>query len=291
MIERLDDFELNFQHFAFSRVQLAMLGHSAGGVQVTDSTQYGRHAAVINASLTAAWQRWLSRWSFEADGTDDYLDFGNILNDVWTADSFFVSCWVYRTAAVTVWLLNKIGDTSVTPTENQRQWRFGIVGTGEVDYGWYGSLVANSYRIHRTVDTLNVGRWHHIAAQYDASAAANDRITIFIDGRPAPTGLAFSAGSPLAIQSGTARLGCFAFLGSAGVTPGFYGSARIADLIVCRGVLPPSFAASLADPTDVMLNGLLVNKVVQHGVFFPASLSGWKLWYASQPTIIGEGLI
>jgi hypothetical protein len=283
VIERPDHFVLNPEHFATANIEMALLGHRAGGERWDDSTAYDRHGTIANASLNTAWQRWHGRWSVAADGIDDYMDFGNILNDVWTGDSFSGACRIYTTLSGHTWCLCKIGDVHVTPAENQRQWRFAVQSTGQVDFAWYGQLDTSMYRVHWSTDTIPSNVWTHIAVSYNASAAVDSRVSLWINGISVANAVVYSKGSTGAIQAGTARLGSGRFLGSVGATPAptLCSECRIADLIVYRGLIPSTVVQTLADPTDAMLGGLIVSPVRRNWVFFPAAVSGWKPWYAA----------
>lgn len=100
-------------------------------------------------------------------------------------------------------------------SESQRQWYLRLQNDGKIGFVWMGTLSASSYR--GTVGTTVVSEGtHRLVSIYDPSLGINDRVSFFLDGIQESTSINLSAGTPSAIQSGTAHLGIGASLGSDG---------------------------------------------------------------------------
>jgi hypothetical protein len=185
-----------------------LVGDASGTVQgpiVTEPGQVGR-AIVLS-------------------GTSNYVDFGNVLNDVFSGGaSFSVSMWLQPTSASIasseIDLLSKSGDSSCSPTENERQFNINFLN-GDPAFS-PETPTLSAYFIVEDHSALEANIWQHLLVVYDGSGtAALQRVDLYVNGASATTSLSTSVGSfPFAIGAGTAHLGLGQRVGSNGAPCG-----------------------------------------------------------------------
>ena len=143
--------------------------------------------------------------AYSFDGSNDYVDFGDILDtEVWTAGDFAISGWIKTNGLNTVQVFNKYHNIS-----GNRQFHFRVIYSG-------GNLKLNAY-IHTTLNnaeyrfwegstSLNANTWYHVALNYDASASSNDRVSCFINGSSETMTVTQLSGTLSTIPDGSASL-------------------------------------------------------------------------------------
>ena len=107
-----------------------------------------------------------NRFSFEFDGTDDYVDMGNTL-DFTNTDAFSISCWFKRTrSGVSEFLVSKQDSTSnargytlLIPFDDNK-----VTVVIRNNAGSGGRLIVDC-----TTAITNTN-WHHIVMTYDGSS-------------------------------------------------------------------------------------------------------------------------
>ena len=180
------------------------------------------------------------------DGSDDYVNFGNILNDVFAGvdKKFSIMSWVnYNTLDLNGnHIVNKTGDSNFN--ENQRQFSFQVrnpnnaYGSYELEFFTYFNLAVSNYRGYRTVNAdIQTGRFYHFCVSYDGNINGPDRYGLFVDGVKYSVTPTFTGGSWGDIQSGTARLAIGAQIGSSSSSPIAVSDASISNLSIYNRAL------------------------------------------------------
>jgi hypothetical protein len=169
------------------------LGYSAGTERVLDMSGFGHHG-VLDAGYPSVWRAGTSPERFlRMDGDENYLNFGNILNDDGLSD-FVIEVWCNcRGADGTMQeilgkqepTLDAAGFGLLRLTTNLVEFRIGS-GTSEITVSSVSTLMANS--------------WNHIAVAVDRS----DLATLYING------VAEASTSVAAIGSGANTLNYYA---------------------------------------------------------------------------------
>lgn len=125
-----------------------------------------------------------NRFSFEFDGTDDYIDCGDNNNlsfgDVSTDSPFTFSLWVKVDDLSTGHGLIEKQDSS-----NNREYIFFIGSDGAIYNNIYSNGVALNRRGRKTsTGLISSNTWYHLAWTYDGQGGTNasDGIKIYLDG-------------------------------------------------------------------------------------------------------------
>ena len=110
-----------------------------------------------------------SLYSITLDGTDDYIDLGNVLN--LGQGDFTISMWVYVTEAASNIFLSKYQDAN-------NYWAFKTQGDGQVQFEAKigGSTICD--QISDADGTLSENQWVHIAHTNDRSETDGEKIYI-----------------------------------------------------------------------------------------------------------------
>lgn len=156
------------------------------------------------------------------DGVNDYVNFGNIFNDVFagTDKKFTISSWVKYNSILENGntIVSKIGDSSFS--ENQRQFVFFVrnpsnsYGSFELEFFVYFSLSVVNYRGYRTVNAnIQPNQFYNFAISYDGSIDDVGRFTLYVNSIAYNLTSTFTQGDWGDIQSGSARLSIAANIG------------------------------------------------------------------------------
>ena len=156
---------------------------------------------------------------FSFDGTDDHVNFGNILNSVLSGNDckFTFSLWtrVDNISGTSHHLISKNGDSNFN--ENQRQLIFLHRNSGKLEFIYYGLNSATIYRVIRANNvTLEVSKWYNLVATYDGSIDTNnglDRVVIYQNASVVSTYMEATAGSLVGLVSSSSRLSLGAMIG------------------------------------------------------------------------------
>jgi hypothetical protein len=125
-----------------------------------------------------------SRFSMTTDGTNEYVEMGNVL-DFERTDTFSFSCWFKTTLSVNAYLIAKM-------TNDATAQGYGIY---MVTSGSIGLILRNDNGTSNKIDLsttatgFNDGKWHHLVWTYDGGSLASG-ITCIIDGSAEPTTVA-----------------------------------------------------------------------------------------------------
>lgn len=147
---------------------------------------------------------------FPADQTA-YLDFGNVLNDVFAgADKKFTIAFWAKAEAKTggMVMLGKSADTACEPDQDERQWITAMAEDGRVGFTYQTKTKGNNKLVMSSTAITDSTVWKHYAFVYDGSddTSAQARVSIYIDGQKETTQLAELGIWPFDLQEVEARL-------------------------------------------------------------------------------------
>jgi len=135
-----------------------------------------------------------NRFSFEFDGTDDFVNIGTTSLGITTAIS--ISAWVKIPTTNTGGGGANIQVIACEDTTSggQRNWNMFWRGTGSNYFAWvvFHTNLSSS-TVTTTGITPNNGQWHHILGTYDGTTNANG-IKLYVDGVLNVQGTAVSTG-------------------------------------------------------------------------------------------------
>ena len=214
---------VQIQNDTYNRMDFVSNGTATfGGVVLEEFFLRRINAGLLRNSPT------ISNGFITFDGTNDYIDLGDILDDViaGTDNKFSISVWVnFNSLAddISYQMVSKQGDSNFG--ENERQMIFNVrnltsynYGGYRVEFGTYGALTSTVYRFYRTSDfSVETNKWYNLVATYDGSVDTNngaDRVNIYANGVLLSKTSSFTAGSlNSSIPSGAARLAIGAAIG------------------------------------------------------------------------------
>ena len=115
------------------------------------------------------------------DGTDDYLNMGNVLSFERT-DSFSLTAWVKRSEAGS-------NDQIITKMTNGGVFRGYMLGFTSADLIiiYIRSTVTTNFAAIQTSAFPDVNKWYHVVATYDGSSSVAG-MKIYVNGNLVPTG-------------------------------------------------------------------------------------------------------
>lgn len=154
------------------------------------------------------------------DGVDDYVNYGNIFNDVFAGvdKKFTISSWVNYNALQQNGnvILSKLGDSIFN--ENQRQISFQVrninYGSFELEFFAYFTLTVTNYAGYRTVNAnIQTNQYYNFVVSYDGSIDGSGRYSLFVNGIQYNVTPTFTGGTWGDIQPGNARMSIGATIG------------------------------------------------------------------------------
>jgi hypothetical protein len=166
--------------------------------------------------------------SLSFDGVDDYINFGDIFNDVFAGvdKKFAISSWVnYNTLKPTGnVILSKSGD--ITFDENERQIYLSVrnpsndYGSFELEFLTYFNPAGapfqpgSNYAGYRTVNAnIQTNQYYNFVVSYDGSIDDSGRYSLFVNGIQYNVTPTITAGGLENIQPGNARMSIGAVIG------------------------------------------------------------------------------
>ncbi|WP_370088103.1 LamG-like jellyroll fold domain-containing protein [Ekhidna sp.] len=159
-------------------------------------------------------------YALSFDGSDDYVDMGDVLDNVFAgADkAFSIEAWIYMTTTANS---NQIVFKSANSVcgSDERQFGFSVGSSGQLGFTYNGSLAIGNQRTVQGTSTLEANRWYHVAAIYDGSIDTNDgldRVSLYINGKQDATVLSTTTGVLGDIPDGPAHLAVGSLINSAG---------------------------------------------------------------------------
>ena len=193
------------------------------GTTVKD-TSGNNHNGTINS---ATWGDGKFGEALNFDGSNDYVDLGDILDDVFAgADKkFSFSLWVKPASEMTNnSMITKCADSGCS--ENQRQFLFRLSTDSKPEFLYFCALGTQPFRYRGVLGSTpitDLNKWYHLVMTYDGSVDTNnglDRVKIYVDGAAESTSLNLSSGTLGDILNGTAHLGIGKNLTSSGTNCG-----------------------------------------------------------------------
>ncbi len=152
---------------------------NGAGSSATDSSSAGNNGVLTNFDLASAWVPGFIGGALTFDGTDDFVELGDILN--FDASSpFTISAWTNRQAVGSDHTIFARAD--YTDPVLQRGYWFGFSSTDTLDLFLVSdSSTGNRLRIDSTTLFNSPGTPHHVAVTYDGSTMASGA-KLFVDG-------------------------------------------------------------------------------------------------------------
>ena len=145
------------------------------------------------------------------DGVNDYVDLGNIMNDVFAGANkqFTIEAWVkIDKYGGNKSLVSKYANSSCS--QDGRQFSFSIMDDGKLGFTAYGTVKTTFYRQLVSTTILSLNTWTHVAVTYNGvekSTIPSDRIKLYINGIEETTTLNGSSGAyPFDLPSANAHL-------------------------------------------------------------------------------------
>ena len=204
------------------------------GLRLHDHSRRNNWGTLTNATVLTAWTVSRGQYALTLDGVNDVIDCGDVLNNVFvgTESRFSVFAWINVTTSQNQFVASKI---ETSPTAN-RQWFLRANDDG-LDFVWYGDLNALTFRVMRHARTFTTSGWVHVGADFDATVASADaKARLYVDGVQVATTIPFTAGSPVSIQTGTARLAIGGAVTSTGTASAVF-AGSVDDIIIYNRLL------------------------------------------------------
>lgn len=248
--ERPPDWELNPDADLAQGLVFFGGGRYHGTAYCDDASGRGNHGTLTSMDPPTAWV-WdgvLNRWSLTMDGNNDHV----LVSDspsLDLTDTLTVACWV-RSPRTWTSANNRYYEIVAKNSIFTNGYGLAIYerdAVRELDLSfWTRAAALNELRY-----TLGSGDsvawsgnvWHHLAG---VSSPAGK--TVYYDGVPVVTGAAHAA----AANTGSLYVGD----GSHSSDNNWIGD--VSDALVCSRALSPAEIAALADPSNVMLSGLIL---------------------------------
>jgi len=241
----------------------AALGGGATTLLCADASGYGNHGTLTNMEPATDWV-WvpeLGRWALDFDGSNDYAALATAAVNSIIGLPYTMACWLKTTTTSTsgVMFAGKLADPyyiaeiEITKTSTVR------LGGNAAGTAW-----TNDYA------TAGFAAWTHIAHVHTGAA-----VLCYVNG--------VAQGSPLAKALPSTISGFDFALAAKYAGTSSHLAGGIADPVLYNRALSPSEIAIHADPSNVMLSGLLGPP--RRRVF--ASAGGGPITYRAQ--ILGAG--
>lgn len=175
---------------------------------------------------------------FSFDGTNDFVNFGDILDSVFVGSSakFTLSAWInVLSTTATMCIFGKIADSSFL--EDQRQILF-YLNNRFLTALWYGALNSASYVQLQCPVLIPLNTWTYVAMNFDATIVnSNQKCNLFINGNLVNYNILLSQSSPSSIPNGTAPLAIGASVSTNGLSSTYLFNGSINDSRIYNRVL------------------------------------------------------
>jgi hypothetical protein len=238
--QRPDGFTIDKRH-PWANAAFLGLGNRPGTTQYADSGFYGNHGVLTGYSGAGdtpmdkwAFDPYLGRWALGYDITDDSV---SLLPRLTRKTRWSVSAWARIPASPGNNNRGIYNEYKTTAT-----WlRVGLLEYSTQIHAKYGD---GSYTYADLIgaSSLVSGTWAHVYVERNENV-----YSLYINGRPDcdPVTVTLNVMAPTSATIGTGT----------SVKPW---NQQLTDVILCEKCLSPSEIACLADPTNVMLDGLIV---------------------------------
>ena len=204
------------------------------------SRRAGYAASIGGAVAAPSTPAWANTYSLDFDGTNDYLDIGDVLLD--GVSAFTVTTWV-KCASWT-----GIGDTTMLVSKDgwggTRQFYWAVL-SGGTTIRWYMND-GSTYGYKAQTHGMSNSTWHHIALTYDGSAVIQ-----YVDGVALTGGtLTGSVPSSLNTTSNNLQLG-----GQTTAGAGHYFNGKLDETAIWDEALTAAEILALkSTPSDLLVN-------------------------------------
>lgn len=274
LLERPETFRFNKFHPLAQGLVFAGLGAHAGSTRYHDSSAFGNSGTLTNTEPATDWRfvPQLNRMAFDFDGSNEYsiatacreLPSTSGSASVWiNPDSRSASCMFEIRNGTTNRIVFYFGSADV----------LGLFITG-------GGSGANVWTRSSSTD-IATGAWCNLIVTWDTTT---DAYAVYKDAVALTPSATNTAGNP----SGNSQL-----------TVGIYGdgstnpfNGRIADLNIYNRIIGGSKRQQLADPSNVMLSGLLQPPLRKWWPVVSGAAPTFKAaWLARQNKVLGGGAL
>jgi hypothetical protein len=255
-------FRLNTSHPLAQGLVFAGLGQHPGGGMLYDSSVYRHDGTLTNMNLASDWAiaAEIGRNSLGFDGSNDYVDAGKTLSGVIAANSnaVTISSWINLANITSNSDIIGERDTSYSPG-----FLFQFVGATAGDPLKF--VVFGGFDQSSDASGIGANEWRHIACTYQPGS-----LVFFVDGNVLST---HSVSGNIGATDVTSYIGATNNRGSAvNEFPG-----KLADVCIFSRVLSVSEIRSLADPSNILLDGLIQPDATRTTVF------GWTAPEEEEP--------
>jgi len=230
MGERPREFRLSYGHPLANGLVFAGLGRHPNSTHYHDSSLY-KNAGTLTAMdppTDWVWENYLGRWmlAFAGGASGEYVSLPDSTVGAWSQLS--LSAWVNKaTAASSAFILSR----STTSTYN-----WGLYQSTTQKFWFF------AHGLYTTQTTASSNGWRHVCATYDGAF-----LRLYVDG--------ILAATP------TAQTGLLTTtypIGLALVYSGINWLGGLSDVLIHNRALSPAEIQQLADPSNVMLSGLIL---------------------------------
>jgi hypothetical protein len=241
--ERPEDFRLNTDCLLAQGAVFLGLGALAGSTLYHDASLYGNHGTLTNMAVPAtatsgwAWDKTLRRWTLTFDGSDDYVVCGKALN---TSASGTMAAWVLHPVNQASWPVI-MGDERWATNRNGA-----TMGFDATQWLYADTATATTYARSSGVSAAAwTGKWFHFAVVW----VTGTPITTYLNGvqNVGANNALTPTGGPQPFTLGKDPGGAVCYLNGSLADPGVWN----------RALCQPEISA-LADPSNVMLSGLIL---------------------------------
>jgi len=179
------------------------------------------------------------------DGTNDYIDMGDVDGSIWQGSSgkMSVAGWVKGIPTGFSLLIGKYG---TVPTV-QVEWAIFAHTDGDLQVSCYGEANATTYIFERTDSAALSSSWVHIGMTFDATLTDVNKIKIAVNGSFVATTYTLVGAGGIAIQNGTEDLA----IGARDEGTGTQYNGKLADFRIYSTILTESEFGDLASGVDV----------------------------------------
>lgn len=146
------------------------------------------------------------------DGINDYIDFGDVLDEVFAGEDkkLSITMWLNSTSTDNYIFLAKAGDTGCNPDDNQRQFYLTLWDADRFPSFSYTTLAsASSGHAHELSNiTTPLNEWVYLAITYDGTVdtSSSDRVNIYVNDQSSTITNQSVANFPFSMMDGTAHL-------------------------------------------------------------------------------------
>jgi len=254
-MQRPDQFTIDPYNHLSNGLVLAALGNMGGSAHHHDSARHGFHGTLQNMEIGDwQWGNGINRACLNLGGSNEYVTYGNqsVLDFKPNLDDFTLSTWVKINSGVAGTIISRGNSGS-------RQYQ--LYTSSNILYAKIGGTSTN-------YGNASDGTWHHVALRsYDPGIQS---FRMYIDGAESGSAYGGSATANVSTLIGARR-------NSSDADYGYVLTGRLADAMIWNRALSVPEIQQLADPSNVMLSGLIMPPV--------------RKWFRVAPSVAASGRI